>query len=117
MLLQQALSWAMFLVERIQILQDMSEYVYDYVASNMSRVCEILNSPDVCQLRNLWPEDVDARLLSIGATLSSINRLDQGSAVYQWLRSRIQVLAHCKCICHATISLVSFVQMQEPSCS
>lgn len=101
----------------MQILQDMSEYVHDYVASNMSHVCEMLNSPDVCQLRNLWPEDVDARLLSIGATLLSINRLDQGSSVCEWLWSKIQVLAHCKCICHATMSLVSFVQMQEPSCS
>ncbi len=82
----------------------------------MSHVCEMLNSPDVCQLSNLWPEDVDARLLGIGATLSGIHRLDQGGAIYLWLWSIIQVLAHCKCICHATMSVVYCVQMHKPPC-
>ncbi len=116
-MLQQALSWAMFLVERINNLQNMSADVCNYAPSNMSHVCEMLNHPDACQLSNLWPESFDVDLLRIGATLLGIHRLDQGGAVYLWLRSRIQVLAHCKCTCHATMSIVHFVQMQEPSCS
>lgn len=117
MILQQALSWAMYLVERINNLQNMSAYVGDYAPSNMSHVCEMLSHPDACHLSDLWPENFDVKLLRIGATLLSIHRLDQGGAVYQWLRSRIQVLAHCKCICHATMSIAHVVQMQQSSCS
>ncbi|KAL0044361.1 hypothetical protein WJX82_002138 [Trebouxia sp. C0006] len=89
-ILQQALSWAMYLVERINNLQNMSAYVGDYAPSNMSHVCEMLSHPDACRLSDLWPENFDVKLLRIGATLLSIHRLDQGGAVYQWLRSRIQ---------------------------
>ncbi len=116
-MLQQALSWAMYLGYRINNLQNMSADVCDYAVSNMSHVCELLNHLDACQLSSLWPENVDVKLLRIGATLLSIHRLDQGGAIYQWLRSKIQVLAHHRCTCHAMMSVVYFMQMQEPSCS